>query len=91
MQSSELKILAVVVNLFFPGLGNVIVGQTKFGLPIFVLSLLLTFFYFLPLLAFLFSAEAAAVYLLITCSLALVAFVVDLVLMVISIVKALKA
>ncbi len=41
-------IIAIVGSVFMPGVGNLIYNQTKIGLTILILTILLSFVYFLP-------------------------------------------
>lgn len=87
MDKSTRQILGIILNLFFPGIGNILVGQTRKGIAILITTILVTPFYFLPLLGFFIeNSDVQAIFFLITIFLAVVLFIVDLGLMIYSII-----
>lgn len=91
----NLKFIGILVNLFFPGLGNIMNGQKVFGVVVFITSSLLTCFYFLPVLV-LASGEiergsSGVVPLLISIISAIIAFIIDTILVVASVLRLARA
>lgn len=82
--------IGIIINIFFPGLGNIIFGQKKFGIFVLCISALLTIFYFIPPISFAFNGNDALIMLIITSILAVIAFAIDIFLIVISIRELLK-
>ena len=82
-------VLSIFANLFFPGLGNIICGQTKFGIIVLLCSLFLTIFYFLPLVMFLPTDLIEGLWVLIIIVVCM-AWIMDIALVVISIIKLLN-
>lgn len=79
------KFWAIIASLFFPGLGNIIDGERRKGLYLFIASMFLTLFYFVPLFFFLLPTDQWTIYWIITGTIALIALIIDLGLMVLSI------
>lgn len=79
------KTLAIILSLLIPGLGNMVVNQTKKGLYLLIGTIALTFFYFLPLGFVFLPVEYWTTFWIITGIMAAIAFVLDVALMVVSI------
>jgi hypothetical protein len=84
MDKTTKLILAIIATCFFPGLGNLILGQRKLGIVVLCASLFLTVFYFIPIIPLLMHS---AILLMITSVIAFVAFIIDLGLLVYSLIK----
>lgn len=93
MTNQNKLVFAIIVNLFFPGLGNLLFyKQNKQGIIILLGSLILTFFYIFPLLSFFMpTTDAQSNVLLFTSICAGLAFIIDLFLLIVSIVLVVRA
>lgn len=83
------KIISIIINLYQPGLGNIISGDKKYGIVMFCTTLFIYAIYIMTIIMYVFSVEPEILTFILSC-LAIILMYLHLALIVFSIIRVYK-